>query len=73
MPSRRYQDHVEAVAVVTLPAARHAGAESGETQFQQKSDFQLAPAIPAASLLSTSQPEGFSEQPGRWQVLLRLR
>jgi len=35
MPSRRYQDPVEAVAVVTLPPARHAGAESGEKQFQQ--------------------------------------
>jgi len=34
MPSRRYQDPVEAIAVVTLPPARNAGAESGEKQFQ---------------------------------------
>jgi len=35
MPSRRYQDPVEAVAVVTLLQARHTGAESGKKQFQQ--------------------------------------
>jgi len=40
MPSRRYQDSVEAVAVVTLPPARHAGAESGEKQFQHELSLQ---------------------------------
>jgi len=35
MPSRRCQDpHATAVAVVMLPSARHAGAASGEKQFQ---------------------------------------
>jgi len=54
MPSRRYQDPVEAVDVVTLPPARHAGAESGVKQFQQHRQCEFGRSSPRHLLTGRS-------------------